>query len=40
MIVSMFAEVLAEFLYPAGDYRDLDFDGTCVIIAAAIFFDY
>ncbi len=36
----MNAEVLAKFLYPAGDYRDLYFDGTSVVIAAAILFDH
>lgn len=40
VIVPVNAEVLAKFLYPAGDYGDLHFYGACVVIAAAILFDY
>ncbi len=39
MIVSMFAEVLAEFLYSLGEYRYLYFSGSCVVVAKAVLFN-
>ena len=40
VIVPVDAEVLAKFPYPPSDYGDLDFYGSCVVVTAAILFNY
>lgn len=40
VIVPMNGKVPAKFLYPAGDYRDLDLYGSCVVVTAAVLLNY
>ena len=40
VVMPMNGEVPAKLLYPAGNYRDLDFYGTRVVVTAAVLVNY